>query len=1107
MFETFLHNLKQHHRNALKSGLAYGLSLVLGNIIAVILFNIVTLDAFRRDGDIVRIIIGLLFAFVIMGIAGAIAGFGGGYTLEMVHRPRGRVGYAWRSALSFGPPFGLLIFPIVFGLSLLTIYNPKPIPILRFGFLFLVVGVVFGAVNGLLQAGLTTGRGRVGRVIKAGLIGFGLGGFGLGVGLHRYIYAYRGGVVASGKIIWVMLGLWLFGFLGGAAYGIVYSRMATETAGEPPPLTRRTRILRWTTAVLAIAFWLFVLRPAIAGMIDVITPQSANLAAVLDTNTIGTHWSDPATIPGQAGTKKAGPDIALSASGNIALVWAQEDGGVTTIRYLPGVWDAANSRTHWLLPAISLPANAAVANAPRVAVDAEGAAHLVWAESSGADASDIFTSRCSGEACTPPTRLSDLAPLSCLPTSSGAAANSAPAIAIDDADDILVTWLNGAGTLLYASWPSAAAPPATPTGCVPGIRQPIGAPRLAGGPGNHFVLAYADGAAGAGAVNLLGFSDGGWDSAPQAIGEGDHPDVFIDAAGRAHAAWCGDDGLVQYWGGANAVAVSDSPPCLNRPALAQDSAGDMHVLWYADVATNSFRRKSPGHFLYESILRPDGWSPPTIIARTDARIQPALASGADGSLHLTWPQTAGVQVAVQVQYDCEGYELSPIGQVVYDIARQKKYRPASAPIPYCQNRYDGIVFTPNPDPAFSEQKPTPNGGFDALADLAKTAQYEVLVSTMWYDKAENHDSPGAVLADAIAELYRNIEEDPARYPRGLTVRLLLGNPPEFAGGDFSNQIWSALGDLRDAGVDKMVDPAIGWRVEVADFEGTAPHSHSKLMVVDGKTAIAVGFNMSYEHFPVDHPSGKGNGRFDLGIHITGPVAQNSQRAFDDLWTGSPRRNCNFHPPVDDAWQLTCRDAPATSEHVPEVLRYDLPGGHANAFTMYRTEAHDEADQEVVAALAAAQESIDAIHVNFTMELVCDLNLLYNICTFDNVLPWMDSMLDAAENNGARIRVMIKSAPIDGIESSVAVEQFEKKLAERGIQDLVEIRIFDGPMHAKSTLIDDEFLIIGSQNYHYSAFGEGSGLTEYNMGTDDPQAVADYKAAFEYEWQRAHQLGQ
>ena len=151
MIETFLTNLNQHQKSAWKSGLAFGLALILGNIIASLLFNIVTLDAFRRDGDVVRIVIGLLFAFVIMGIAGAIAGFGGGYTLEMVHKPRGRVGYAWRSAISFAIPFGVLIFPIVFGLSLLTLYNPKPIPVLRFGFLFLIVGSLFGVLNGLLQ--------------------------------------------------------------------------------------------------------------------------------------------------------------------------------------------------------------------------------------------------------------------------------------------------------------------------------------------------------------------------------------------------------------------------------------------------------------------------------------------------------------------------------------------------------------------------------------------------------------------------------------------------------------------------------------------------------------------------------------------------------------------------------------------------------------------------------------------------------------------------------------------------------------------------------------------------------------------------------------------
>ena len=45
------------------------------------------------------------------------------------------------------------------------------------------------------------------------------------------------------------------------------------------------------------------------------------------------------------------------------------------------------------------------------------------------------------------------------------------------------------------------------------------------------------------------------------------------------------------------------------------------------------------------------------------------------------------------------------------------------------------------------------------------------------------------------------------------------------------------------------------------------------------------------------------------------------------------------------------------------------------------------------------------------------------------------------------------------------------------------------------------LIIGSQNLHYSAWGE-KGLAEYSVTTDDPTAIAEYKAMFEEKWQDA-----
>jgi cardiolipin synthase len=57
------------------------------------------------------------------------------------------------------------------------------------------------------------------------------------------------------------------------------------------------------------------------------------------------------------------------------------------------------------------------------------------------------------------------------------------------------------------------------------------------------------------------------------------------------------------------------------------------------------------------------------------------------------------------------------------------------------------------------------------------------------------------------------------------------------------------------------------------------------------------------------------------------------------------------------------------------------------------------------------------------------------------------------------------------------------------------------LHAKSTLIDNQLLIIGSQNMHYSSWGENA-LTEYGLTTDDPAAIQEYQALFETKWQEA-----
>ena len=70
-----------------------------------------------------------------------------------------------------------------------------------------------------------------------------------------------------------------------------------------------------------------------------------------------------------------------------------------------------------------------------------------------------------------------------------------------------------------------------------------------------------------------------------------------------------------------------------------------------------------------------------------------------------------------------------------------------------------------------------------------------------------------------------------------------------------------------------------------------------------------------------------------------------------------------------------------------------------------------------------------------------------------------------------------------------------------MEDLVEVRFFNRRVHAMSALVDQEFLVVGSQNLHYSSWGDG-GLLEYGVVTDDPDAVKQYQKMFDYYWDHA-----
>jgi phosphatidylserine/phosphatidylglycerophosphate/cardiolipin synthase-like enzyme len=293
-------------------------------------------------------------------------------------------------------------------------------------------------------------------------------------------------------------------------------------------------------------------------------------------------------------------------------------------------------------------------------------------------------------------------------------------------------------------------------------------------------------------------------------------------------------------------------------------------------------------------------------------------------------------------------------------------------------------------------------------------------------------------------------------------------------------------------------------LEVANFPGTYPHSHTKFVVVDGKKVLGVGYNFGYLHLPLDHPSGQGYDMLDLGLQMTGPVAQDAIAAFDDMWSDADQIHCeDFHPLDNRDWEDTCQQVLATSGHVPEVLRtYLPPDGSDHAFSVYRTKDYKEADTFVAASLASAEETIDMIHVNFSLEMICMANLIFpDVCTIENALPWMDAVIEAVEKNPVKVRAIMETSNSNGLENRVGGNVLLAELERLGLRDQVELRFYNGKVHAKSTLIDGRMLIIGSQNMHYSSWGE-SGLTEYSLVTNAPEAIEEYQALFETKWEQA-----
>ncbi len=1040
-------------------GLALGVLLV-GLVLRLNLIRLVT-GILPDDQLFIRLLVGLILGLLVIGGAGAASGAGGGWAISQVETivfPRRLIR---RSALSLGLALGILIIPLLFLTALVAFYydpaDRRPLPILT---LFAFYGFLFGLLNGFFLAILTSRLRHAWRIWLGSIIGFTLGG--AVMGLFVYWHQARGFLNWLPDLLFVPFLFLVTGAIGGALLGLAYHWLAErEALKEPRPAPRWWQVTR-TVALLIIAALGLVI---VWNLIGLIRYRDAHLQAVIPVGAQGTHWAD-----GQWMAEGEQPAVFAADDGAPFVAWVQAG----DIFYAPAGGETPVNVSHNPAGMAAYPAGVA---------DSQGRLHLVWQNGAG----QMIFSHCQEAVCSTP------APL--LPgCGSGPAAQAS--LSIDANDLVMAVWQEGSG-LAYAAWPAGEAPEMGVSGCVVAGGSPEGAQVVATGNG-RFQLIFAD----KGRIFTSNLDGSGW-SLPVQIAEGHSPTIANTTQG-VYLAWCSLAGQVTVQTSAAVQETIEFPGCHGRPTLAQDSDGYLHAVWYTtEAAKVTGVVVQDESLLVESVRHGGAWSEPAIVRQTGGSVEPVMTAVSDGILHLVWAEDTAVTYTSQTQYVCPNPDLNTIEQAVYDALNQPIFKPADEELPVCGNRYETLFYTPNPVLAVG-QLPTLNGAFDRVAAMGEPAQYEVLFGVMQWDVPTNEPSPGSTLAQAIVDIYDRVKANPAQYPRGMTVRILTGNMPVVSLLPADDQTWNVLADLQSAGLPELVNEEIGWRLEIADFDGQWPHMHTKIMIVDGKTMMAAGYNYSYLHFSQEHPSGLGLGMVDFGIHITGPVVQAARAAYDDLWAGSDTLTCaELVSKYENTWRRSCERGTAVVSHLPEVLKYYVPADAVdNAYALYRTKNHLAGDAAIEAAIRAAEQKIDIFEVNFSLELVCDLAIVFQgICTYENnALPFLTALVETVDAKRIPVRILVEKEAMNGMENRVAIQAMMDELDKRGLRDLVEVRFYSGKIHSKSVNIDDQFLIVGSHNFHYSSWGSTPlSLTEFSLGTNAPQALADFQAAFETRW--------
>jgi phosphatidylserine/phosphatidylglycerophosphate/cardiolipin synthase-like enzyme len=778
---------------------------------------------------------------------------------------------------------------------------------------------------------------------------------------------------------------------------------------------------------------------------------------------LSTGWSTPLNIS-VTDANSTKPSIAVDSNGGIHVVWTEIDsGGVAEIYY-----KHRDGTGNWSTPINVSNSSTFDSNDAQVAADGNGTAHIIWEEQDddyGWDA-EILYSQCLEGVCTAPVSLSGPPNWDCgryLPNLQDWH-SEIPTLGIDQAGRLMVQWRAyepGENTMPYSTWLNTGAPPSVRTGCVPpgpGVyNRSAGSSRIMGGLAGDFRLVFdelrSDGSSG---VYYSDYSFAQWTTS--FLAQGRVPEVFLDTNNQAHITWCGTDGKLRYWNSASLTTETILDVTCNwHSPIAIDASGLPRVFW-----------NQAGH-IYESKRLPEGWSEGVDVSRSSGgAASPDVAVDGNGDLHLAWYELSDGNFEIYYSTTspfnsgCSGTTLSHVGQAVLTKVDSQEF---------CGNNFEGLIILPPGQQAFENFK-----------TLASSAKYEVDFTTMiWDEVGDNGTSTGRIFLEGIKALHDSVQKYPENYPtEKVRVRILLGL-----------QFYDSAQDQRQRVMEDMAalqipptDPK--WQVEVAVYRNqtTETHSHAKMMIVDGKEVIASGYNMQNSYLQ--------DTRRDMGLHVSGPIAFHALKVFDGLWEEASR--------CDNFVGFICTEWSVVDTGHDQGLSAPAPEGDDDAFSLFRDDTDKTADNAIVAAINAASSNVNIMQNRFETG-------------YWRVAPFARAILDVLEKEEipVRVKLILSSDSEDPTVNTNGVCDLKKKLFKETDDDISRLQYFEVrsskfPVHTKALSIDNSFVIVGSQNFDWSAWGDFNGdfdLAEYSLAIDSTSgantAAGVFDINFAVEW--------